>query len=112
MRMPFGKYRDVDFEDIPEDYFEWLLDQDWLKDSLRNKIEEFLGETPSSRSSSSRPASVSPLRPEDVPCAAAIVREGYRALVKKNHPDVGGDTKRMAELNRVNEALKRLLGVP
>ena len=40
--MPFGKYRDQSFDEIPDSYFRWLLEQDWLFDDLRADIEAYL----------------------------------------------------------------------
>lgn len=41
-RMPWGKYQDMDFVDIPDDYFHWLLNQAWLHTYLRIRIEAHL----------------------------------------------------------------------
>ncbi len=39
------------------------------------------------------------------------IRTKYRNLVKKHHPDLGGDTKTMQEINTAYEiALKRMDG--
>jgi len=31
-RMPFGRYKDQRLGDVPDDYFRWLLRQDWIED--------------------------------------------------------------------------------
>lgn len=43
--MFFGKYKGQAFSKIYEEnegYFDWLLEQDWLKDNVRNTITHFL----------------------------------------------------------------------
>ena len=43
--MYFGKYKDMKFSEIMvenEGYLDWLLEQDWLKDNLKNTIIEFM----------------------------------------------------------------------
>lgn len=40
MKMPFGKHRGEDLEDIPDDYLVWILDNlDDLSPTLRRAIE-------------------------------------------------------------------------
>ncbi len=43
--MFFGKYKGQKFSEILEEnegYFDWLLEQDWLKDNVRNTITHFI----------------------------------------------------------------------
>lgn len=40
--MPFGKYKGSTFDRIPLKYFWWMLQQDWLRPMMRERIEEFL----------------------------------------------------------------------
>ena len=42
MLMPFGKHKGEQLASLPEDYLRWLIDQDWLKDDLRNEIDDIL----------------------------------------------------------------------
>jgi Putative quorum-sensing-regulated virulence factor len=37
--MPFGKFKDTPLAEIPDDYLEWLLSCEWLRDPLRSKVE-------------------------------------------------------------------------
>jgi hypothetical protein len=39
----------------------------------------------------------------------AILKTGYRALARANHPDLGGDTETMVILNRAKKELTDLL---
>lgn len=41
---------------------------------------------------------------EDAPME--VVRAAYKALVSVNHPDVGGSTKKMAEINQAYEQIR------
>lgn len=50
MIIPFGKYKGQDFDDIPIDYIQWLEEQNWLKDELRQEcqfqLDRRLGDRP------------------------------------------------------------------
>lgn len=37
MKMPFGKYKDLEFEEVPIDYLKWLEEQN-IEGSLRKEI--------------------------------------------------------------------------
>jgi uncharacterized protein (DUF3820 family) len=34
----FGKYKGLKFNDVPESYLMWLLQQDWVKQNLKEAI--------------------------------------------------------------------------
>jgi uncharacterized protein (DUF3820 family) len=41
VRIPFGKFTNLDIEDVPSSYLVWLTNQDWFNDKhveLSNKI--------------------------------------------------------------------------
>lgn len=38
--MPFGKFKGVAICELPDWYLDWCLDQDFIKEPLRTKIEE------------------------------------------------------------------------
>jgi hypothetical protein len=40
--MPFGKYKDVELDQIPRPYLQWLRRQEWLGAWLRQAIDEIL----------------------------------------------------------------------
>lgn len=42
MKMPFGKYRDEELEDIPTSYLEWCLRELELSDDLAEEMENQL----------------------------------------------------------------------
>jgi len=88
--MPFGKYRGFPIEDIPESYLKWLWSNVQLEEPLRSAIAAALkhvGKLPDV------------IRPE-------IVRDIYRRLSKKWHPDVGGSVEAMQAINDFYDALK------
>jgi hypothetical protein len=49
------------------------------------------------------------LRPEEVPLMRRILDVGYRQLARTTHPDVGGDTREMQELNALADRLRTQL---
>jgi Putative quorum-sensing-regulated virulence factor len=100
--MPFGKYRGVELEDLPNDYLEWLGEQGWLREPLASAVEAELdargGEPP-------------PTRTQDIPAdmkviARDIIRHGYRALAKHYHPDHGGSHQDMVKLTHARDWLQ------
>jgi uncharacterized protein (DUF3820 family) len=38
MKMPFGKHSGIEIEELPEDYINWLLDQDWIRDPKNKNL--------------------------------------------------------------------------
>ena len=46
---------------------------------------------------------------DNVSAMAAIVKTGFRALARANHPDLGGDADVMATLNRTKKELEELI---
>lgn len=40
--MMFGKHKGKKFSEIPEDYLKWLMNQDFLKDAVRDAVEHEL----------------------------------------------------------------------
>ena len=37
-KVPFGKYKGKDIEDIPNDYLNWLQEQEWFCDKFDNGL--------------------------------------------------------------------------
>ena len=46
---------------------------------------------------------------DNVSAMDAIIRTGYRALARANHPDLGGDAQVMVILNQTKRELESLL---
>jgi hypothetical protein len=106
--MPWGKFKGLCLDEIESSYLCWCLDNaDQLRPALRAAIKAELGTRfgttpppPPSSSSSWRKSCPDPV------LAAEIVVTGWRALVKKHHPDLGGDTRTMQLLNAAADWLK------
>jgi hypothetical protein len=96
VKMPFGKYRGCQVEDLPREYLEWLADQDWLREPLASAVAEALSDRWDAGAVSRSTDLPADLRP----VAQELVSIGYRALAQRLHPDhAGGDHKQMAQLN-------------
>ncbi|MBA2883060.1 hypothetical protein HNR65_003417 [Desulfosalsimonas propionicica] len=83
MKMPFGKYRGFEVDEIPEDYLRWLVKNVNLREPLRSSVFEALDEHPERE-----------ILPEQ-----ATIKTIYRRLSMKYHPDKGGDTAAMQAIN-------------
>ena len=89
-KLGFGKYGDLPLEQVPEEYLDWLIR------SSQEKIKMCQDEL--SRREIAAEASLSWLE--------KLVKTGWRELTKRHHPDVGGTTAEMQEINAAYEKLK------
>jgi len=115
MRMPFGKYLDIEVGQLPTDYLEWLDENVDLYGRLRQAVERELR----NRRTYWRKQAAEPPPPVDSVSVRvergdeALFREmidaGFKALARKHHPDVGGDTTMMQRINCVAERLRQQL---
>jgi hypothetical protein len=109
MKMPFGKYRGLPVRDLPSDYLEWLAGLDNLRRRLRRAVDaewQYRRWEEESR----RPVEHVPVMDaEDRALLTELIRAGFRVLVRKYHPDVGGQPETMVRLNRLMERLQREL---
>ena len=99
MIMRFGRYRGQDISEVPDDYLEWLeRTQTCDLDQLRAAMEQR-----GLRTHRPQPRVVyqQPLKPG--PLIAEMIHAGYRTLAKKYHPDMGGNTQQMQQLNEAFE---------
>lgn len=109
MRMPFGKHRGKDLEDVPDSYLLWCLaNLEALNPLLRRAIEEHLEvPPPPPPRAPAPPAALEARRIADA--IRTEIRDVYRATALKHHPDRGGNTAAMAAVNdfyaRLDEAL-------
>jgi hypothetical protein len=98
MKMPFGRYRGLPLESVPGPYFEWLRTRPlyWpLNEAVESEAKR-------------REIVCSPrIAPEAM--AKEIVQAGFRSLIKKYHPDVGGKHEQMVELTAAREFLEEVL---
>lgn len=109
--MPFGKYRGEALEDVPLSYLGWVLEsckhvRPTLRRAIEHEIRRRLGDEPQARAwyPPSRSACPCPQR------AAELIRAGLRVLAHQHHPDLGGSTADMAEINRTVEWLRAQVG--
>lgn len=35
----FGKYKGIKLKELPKEYVEWLLEQPWIRNNLRDKLQ-------------------------------------------------------------------------
>jgi len=113
--MPFGKYKGMHFDAIPTSYFDWLLNQDWLSDQLRNQIKTWNHSNSSDESGHSNhnyrnhSQTENPVTPkltaEEMTDLQKIIKLGFKALALKYHPDTGGTNE---EMKRLNSLIKKL----
>ncbi len=89
----FGKYKDKHIREIPDDYL------NWIKDNNVKLIEQIDKEL--TRRESDAEA--------NMPLKEKIISMGYKALAKQFHPDLGGDLDKMKNLNLAVEDLKEMI---
>jgi hypothetical protein len=110
MMMPFGKFRGWDLRRIPDDsYIVWLLDRPDLRDPLRTAVRREAERRGFFVEEDDEPGHAV-TRPCPFPRAAAeIVSSGLRALAMRHHPDRGGSTAVMQQINGAAEWLRAQL---
>lgn len=95
-KLGFGKYKDLDIRDVPEDYLLWLIS------NSKQRIIEY--QTELDRREKMDDANLSIME--------RLIKKGYRELAKEVHPDTGGTTSEMQELNSAYEAaMSKLKGM-
>lgn len=92
-KLQFGKYKGDDIKTVPDDYLQWLISSSEATIKLaKDELER-------------REA----CEDADLPTIAQLIKAGYRELAKKNHPDVGGSTEKMKEVNAAKSRLEDLV---
>ncbi len=89
MKLGFGKYKDLDLREVPEDYLIWLIQKG------ENDIRSYKLELERRENADDADASI----------MERLVKKGFRAMAKEMHPDHGGTTAGMQELNAAFEAV-------
>lgn len=104
MRIPYGEHKGCELSDLDEGSLRWLLD------TSRTLVTEITRELDRRRPRLFPDAefAADSSRAELPDIIAELVEAGYRALAKKKHPDVGGKTTDMVELNLVTEQLRMM----
>jgi len=107
--MPFGKFRGTPIRELPDDYINWLLSLDDLRDPLAGAIaaehnRRVFGAPRSERADT-------PLQ-NDCPSretAQKIIDAGFRSVATKAHPDRGGTHEQMVLTNAVVAWLRQFV---
>jgi Putative quorum-sensing-regulated virulence factor len=87
MTIPFGKFKGRPLAELPDDYLGWLFSLGDLREPLRSAVDREWH-----RRLTTWPLMALATLPIDaVPIADELVRAGYRALTRRDHPDAGGD---------------------
>jgi hypothetical protein len=119
--VPFGQYRGMPLEDIPSTYLYWLheilghsgpwddLRKVMKDDRPRAELYDLVVDELEARRINDVVADPSTLSRRDRVWLGRLIQAGYRALSRQNHPDQGGDTKAMQELNGAMERIRALL---
>jgi hypothetical protein len=101
--MPWGRYKDQPLTDIESSYLAWVLEKcDHVAPALAGAI------TAELRSRFGPPPPPRGLRHAcpDPTLAVDIVSAGLKVLARRHHPDTGGDTHTMQQLNATADWLK------
>jgi hypothetical protein len=97
MNMPFGRYKGLPLEELPDDYLAWLAGRADLWEPLRHAVDteqaQRLGRADFQ------------IHTADRQIAKRIVEAGRRSLAKAEHPDRGGDVLVMQRVNMVADLL-------
>lgn len=114
MRMTFGKYRDQELCDVPEDYLAWVLDNcKRISPTLRRAIEQQLG----LENDPPPPPPPAPPNPQwGSPGVLVVktrltdaVRAWQRRMAKMHHPDRGGSVELMQAVNGMADELLKVI---
>lgn len=89
MKMPFGKFKGQEIEDLPDSYLCWLYNLDWahhkwVSAPVAAEFYRRFGRVENGAKAS--------------PWVDEIIAAGFRALARQHHPDVGGSADAMREI--------------
>jgi len=106
MRMPWGKFKGEDLEDIESSYLLWVLENCEIKPGLEVAIHAELRD---------RFGGIAAPAPEKLdkrhrPMAQEILKAGYRAVLQRVHPDHGGKHDDTIAVQAAYEALASYVG--
>ena len=109
MDMPFGKHKGTPLEDLPRDYLDWLNALEDLRPPLRSAVDREIERRAENDKQKSIPRSRT-MTPDLVPFAEEIVKAGLHTLALREHPDRGGNLRRMQDINAAADAMRKFLG--
>jgi len=96
--MPFGKYSGLALADLPDSYLSWLLGLDDLREPLKSAAWSEYRRRVDAHAERQRTAVLT--------LDAGRVKQIYREMAFKWHPDHGGTKEAMQAVNEFYEALQ------
>jgi hypothetical protein len=99
MTMRFGKFKGWPIEDLPDDYLRWLRGLEDLREPLRSAVH-------AEWAARQGHSGLAPLAVDVRPVAEELVTAGLRQLTQRHHPDCGGSTQVMQQVNQAAEWLR------
>ena len=93
--MPFGRYKGMALEDLPDAYMQWLHGLPDLREPLRSGVDAEWR----LRFGTPLRSTLSALTADARPVAEELILVGYRVLARQHHPDQGGATRTMQLVN-------------
>ena len=106
MTMPFGKFKGIAVEDLPDGYLCWLAGEEVeLRGQLAFEVQREYARRLHQAEPRSQGATIR-IAPADVELTRLVVDRGYRAAALLFHPDHGGDPAMMVRLNNLAESLR------
>ena len=104
--MPWGKFKGFELGEIASSYLVWVIENATsVSPTLREDIEHELGKR--FAPPPPPPASAARRSCPDAELAADVIANGLGALAHRCHPDTGGTTRAMQQLNLVVEWLRQ-----
>ena len=91
--MPFGKYKGVCISEIPTNYLAYGLESFELPEELKESMKEEVCDR---------------LKISSQSYDSSKIKEVYKRLSKKYHPDLGGSNEAMQAINEFNALLKHV----
>jgi hypothetical protein len=89
----FGKYKDWDLTEVPDEYVDYMVQQ------KRRDLQLWEGEQHRREL----------MHEAELPMIEKLVKAGYHALAHKYHPDRGGDEDAMRQLNAAMAQLQEIV---
>jgi hypothetical protein len=98
--MPWGKYRGKPLAEIPESYLRWVLEEASASGPTLREAIRFELDLPSESDLDTQRLADS---------VRGVVRDVYRQMAIRFHPDRGGSTQAMSAINHMHDRLQEAL---